>query len=169
MKVSELLKSNWTAKENFTGPRVHNDMVLAINTTPGTENVKVGDYAVVQIQIEGTDAQLNPETSEKTYIRSGKNTNKTGTQRSFSVTGERYIGDAAQDFMLSHDIKFGSGASVITDYVYFDMITGKGEKGTVAIIVNSDGGGDASSGLEIDIELRQNGGNPEEFTYSATA
>lgn len=169
MKVSELLKSDWTAKADFTGPRVHNDMILAINTTPGTANVKVSDYAVVQIQIEGTDAQLNPETSEKVYIRSGKNTNKTGTQRSFSVTGERYIGDEAQDFMLSHEIKYGSGSDVITDYVYFDMLTGKGEKGTVAIIVNSDGGGDASSGLEIDVELMQNGGNPTKFTYSATA
>lgn len=167
MKISELLK-DWTAKTDLTGPRVHNDMILAINTTPDVENVEVNDYAVVQIQIEGTEAELNPETSEKTYIRSGKNTNKTGTQRSFSVTGERYIGDAAQDFMLSHKIKYGSGADVITDYVYFDMATGKGEKGTVAIIVNSDGGGDASSGLEIDIELRQNGGNPTEFTYSAT-
>lgn len=168
MKVSELLK-DWTAKTDFVGPRVHNDMVLAINTTPGTENVKVADYAVVQIQIEGTDAELNPETSEKVYIRSGKNTNKTGTQRGFSITGERYIGDEAQDYMFKHEIKYGSGADVITDYVYFDMMTGVGEKGTVAIIVNSDGGGDASSGLEIDVELLQNGGNPSKFTYSPTA
>lgn len=166
MKVSELM-ANVTLKSDFSGGLTHNDMVLAINTKPGT-NTSVGDYAVLQIQIEGTEAELNPETSDKTYIRSGKSTNKTGNQRTFSVTGERYVGDEAQDFIFSHDIKFGTGAEVVTDYVYFDMITGKGEKGTVMISVNTDGGGDASSGLEIDVELMQNGAKPSEFTYSAT-
>lgn len=167
MKVSELM-ANVTLKTDFSGGLTHNDMVLAINTKPGT-NTSVGDYAVLQIQIEGTEAELNPETSDKTYIRSGKSTNKTGNQRTFSVTGERYVGDEAQDFIFSHDIKFGTGAEVVTDYVYFDMITGKGEKGTVMISVNTDGGGDASSGLEIDVELMQNGAKPTSYTYSKTA
>lgn len=167
MKVSELM-ANVTLKSAFSGGLTHNDMVLAINTKPGT-NTTVGDYAVLQIQIEGTEAELNPETSDKTYIRSGKSTNKTGNQRTFSVTGERYVGDEAQDFIFSHDIKFGTGAEVVTDYVYFDMITGKGEKGTVMISVNTDGGGDASSGLEIDVELMQNGAKPTSYTYSKTA
>lgn len=164
MKVSELM-ANVTLKSDFSGGLTHNDMVLAINTKPGT-NTSVGDYAVLQIQIEGTEAELNPETSDKTYIRSGKSTNKTGNQRTFSVTGERYVGDEAQDFIFSHAIKFGTGAEVVTDYVYFDMITGKGEKGTVMISVNTDGGGDASSGLEIDVELMQNGAKPTSYTYS---
>lgn len=167
MKVSELM-ANVTLKSDFSGGLTHNDMVLAINTKPGT-NTSVGDYAVLQIQIEGTEAELNPETSDKTYIRSGKSTNKTGNQRTFSVTGERYVGDEAQDFIFSHNIKFGTGAEVVTDYVYFDMITGKGEKGTVMISVNTDGGGDASSGLEIDVELMQNGAKPTSYTYSKTA
>lgn len=167
MKVSELM-ANVTLKTDFSGGLTHNDMVLAINTKPGT-NTSVGDYAVLQIQIEGTEAELNPETSDKTYIRSGKSTNKTGNQRTFSVTGERYVGDEAQDFIFSHAIKFGTGAEVVTDYVYFDMITGKGEKGTVMISVNTDGGGDASSGLEIDVELMQNGAKPTSYTYSKMA
>lgn len=167
MKVSELM-ANVTLKTDFSGGLTHNDMVLAINTKPGT-NTSVGDYAVLQIQIEGTEAELNPETSDKTYIRSGKSTNKTGNQRTFSVTGERYVGDEAQDFIFSHAIKFGTGAEVVTDYVYFDMITGKGEKGTVMISVNTDGGGDASSGLEIDVELMQNGAKPTSYTYSKTS
>ena len=167
MKVSELM-ANVTLKTDFSGGLTHNDMVLAINTKPGT-NTSVGDYAVMQIQIEGTEAELNPETSDKTYIRSGKSTNKTGNQRTFSVTGERYVGDEAQDFIFSHAIKFGTGAEVVTDYVYFDMITGKGEKGTVMISVNTDGGGDASSGLEIDVELMQNGAKPTSYTYSKTS
>ena len=169
MKVSELM-ANVTLKTDFSGGLTHNDMVLAINTNPGkTPAANVGDYAVLQIQIEGTEAELNPETSDKTYIRSGKSTNKTGNQRTFSVTGERYVGDEAQDFIFSHAIKFGTGAEVVTDYVYFDMITGKGEKGTVMISVNTDGGGDASSGLEIDVELMQNGAKPTSYTYSKTS
>lgn len=167
MKVSELM-ANVTLKTDFSGGLTHNDMVLAINTKPGT-NAAPADYAVLQVQIEGTEAELNPETSDKTYIRSGKSTNKTGNQRTFSVTGERYVGDEAQDFIFSHAIKFGTGAEVVTDYVYFDMITGKGEKGTVMISVNTDGGGDASSGLEIDVELMQNGAKPTSYTYSKTS
>lgn len=167
MKVSELMK-DVQLKADFKGGLVHNDMVLAINTTPGTSNTKPNDYAVLQINIEGTEASLNPETSDKTYIRSGKATNKTGNQRTFSITGERYIGDEAQDFIFSHAIKFGIGSACVTDYVYFNMLTGKGEKGTVMAIVNTDGGGDASGGLEIDVELKQNGAAPTEYTYSAT-
>lgn len=168
MKVSELM-ANVTLNPDFEGGLVHNDMVLAINTEPNaTPATPVGDYAVLQIQIEGHEAELNPETSDKTYIRSGKSTNRTGIQRTFSVTGERYVGDEAQDFIFSHKVKFGTGSSVVTDYVYFDMITGKGEKGTVMISVNTDGGGDASTGLEIDVDLQQNGAAPTEYTYSAS-
>lgn len=165
MKLSELMKEV-SLKADFEGGLTHNDMVLAINTTPGTDT-PVSDYAVLQIYIEGTEAELNPETSDKTFIRTGKSTNKTSTQRTFSVTGERYVGDAAQDFIFSHEIKFGTGAKVVTDYVYFDMITGKGEKGTVMIAVNTDGGGDASTGLEIDVDLMQNGAAPTEFDWSS--
>lgn len=167
MKLSELMK-DITVNPSFEGGLVHNDMVLAIDTTPNASSpTDVADYAVVQIQIEGTEASLNPETSSKTYIRSGTASAKTGNQRTFKVSGERYIGDAAQDFMLSHKVKFGIGADCATNYVYFDMRTGKGEKGTVMVSVNTDGGGDASGGLEIDIDLMQNGLAPVEYNYTA--
>lgn len=165
MKLSELM-AGVTVNPNYNGVLTHNDMVLAINTAPGTET-DVKNYAVVQLGIEGTPASLNPETSEKTYIRSGKASTKTGNQRTFSVTGERYVGDAAQDYMLSRDIKYGIGNDVVTEYVYFDMRTGKGEKGTVMISVNADGEGDATGGCEIDISLMQNGAAPTEYTWTA--
>ena len=143
-------------------------MVLAIDISGGT-NTAVDDYAVLQVQIEGTEATLDAETSDKTYIRTGKSTQKTGTQRVFSVSGERYVGDEAQDFIFSHKIKYGTGADVEVPYVYFDMRTGKGEKGTVIIVVNTDGGGDASGGLEVDVELKQSGTKPVEYTYTKTS
>ena len=52
-------------------------------------------------------------------------------------------------------------------YVYFSILTGKGEKGTVSIIVNSDGGGNAGENSSISIDLRSVGTAPTEYTYSA--
>ena len=49
------------------------------------------------------------------------------------------------------------------------MFTGKGEKGTVSIIVNSDGGGNAGENASIDIDLKKSGNAPEEFDYATAA
>ena len=166
MKVSELMK-DVTLDTSFEGGLTHNDMVLAIDVSEG-HDAKEDDYAVLQIQIEGTEATLDAETSEKTYIRTGKNTQKTGTQRSFSVSGERYVGDEAQNYIFAHKIKYGTGTDVVVPYIYFNMRTGEGEKGNATVIVNTDGGGDASGGLEIDVELKQYGGEPKAFTYTKT-
>ena len=117
--------------------------------------------------IAGLDAQLNPVTQDKQYIRAGQSTTKTGTQRSFAVTGDRYVGDDAQDFCLSHAMKYGTGSGVVTNYIYFNILTGKGEKGQCSIIVNSDGSGNAGESSAVDIEFKKIGSNPAEYTYSA--
>ena len=135
MKLSELM-AGFTPDEGFEGWVTNDDWVFAINLTPGTPTTQVSDYGVVQMGIEGLDAQLNPITSEKTYIRAGQSTQRTGTQRSFAVTGDRYIGDEVQDYIFSHAIKYGTGNAVVTDYVYFNVLNGKGEKGQVSIIAN---------------------------------
>lgn len=166
MKVSELMQG-YTPDENYEGNVTADDWVLAINTTPSAKDTAVADYAVVDMCIEGVDAQLNPATSEKTYIRAGSSTMKTGASRSFAITGDRYVGDEAQDFMLSHAMKYGQGKGVMTDYVYFCILTGKGEKGRVSIIVNSEGSGSAGESSSIDIQLSQVSKMPEEYTYSA--
>lgn len=168
MKLSELMKG-YTPNPDFEGWVTNDDYVLAINLTPGTPSTKETDYGVVQMGIEGLDAQLNPITVDKTYIRAGQSTQRTGTQRSFSLTGDRYIGDEVQDYIFSHAIKYGTGNSVITDYVYFDILTGKGEKGQVSIIINSDGGGNAGESSAIDVEFKKVGSVPAEYTYSAGA
>lgn len=165
MKLSELM-SGKTPNPDYEGWVTNDDFVLAINLTPGTPATAVSDYGVVQMGIEGLDSQLNPITVDKTYIRAGQSTQRTGTQRSFALTGDRYIGDDVQDYIFSHAIKYGTGNAVITDYVYFDILTGKGEKGKVTIIVNSDGGGNAGESAAIDVEFRKVGAVPEEYTYS---
>ena len=137
MKLSELM-TNYTPNADYEGWVTNDDYVFAINLTPETASTAVTDFAVVEMGIAGLDAQLNPITQDKTYIRAGQNTMKTGTQRSFSVTGDRYVGDEAQDYCLAHATKYGTGNKVVTDYVYFNVLTGKGEKGQCSIIVNSD-------------------------------
>ena len=166
MTVKELMKK-YNPNPNYEGYVTNDDYVLAINT--GGESVKEEEYQVVEIGVSGLDSQMNPITTDKTYIRAGQSTMKTGTQRSFKVSGDRYVGDEAQDYMLSHGMKYGTGNSVVTDYIYFNSLNGKGEKGRVSIIVNSDGSGNAGESSAVDIELKKNGSIPSEYTYSAVA
>lgn len=166
MKLSELMKGH-TPDAAFEGFVTADDMVLAIDVSANQE-AEVGDYAVVQIGIEGVDPSLNSETKDAQYLRSGKSSTKTGTQRQFGITGDMYIGDEAQDFMLSHKIKYGTGQTVIVNYVFFNMLTGKGEKGTATVAVNSDGSGNSGDNAGIDIQLSKVGNAPEEFTYGST-
>lgn len=168
MKLSELM-ANATINPDFTGFVTNDDYVLAVDCgeTPATDFDSVADFAVVQLGVAGLDSNLNPITQDKTYIRAGQSTAKTGNQRSFSVTGDRYAGDEFQDFALSHEIKYGTGQTVIRKYVYFNIITGKGERGDCCIIVNSDGSGEAGNSSEIDIELKKSGSAPAEFNYTA--
>lgn len=169
MKLSALMEKV-TVNPQFTGFVTNDDWVLAVDCgeTAAADFTSASDFAVVQMGIAGLDSNMNPVTVDKTYIRAGQSTAKTGNQRSFSVTGDRYIGDEFQDFALSHAIKYGTGQTVIRKYVYFNIITGKGESGDCVIIVNSDGSGEAGNSSEIDIELKKSGSQPEEYNWSAT-
>lgn len=168
MKVSELM-ANHELNPNFEGIVTNDDWVLAVDCgeTAATDWTSANDFAVVQLGIAGLDSNLNPITQDKTYIRAGQSTVKTGNQRSFALTGDRYEGDEFQDFALSHKIKYGVGQTVVRKYVYYNIITGTGEQGEVCIIVNSDGSGEAGNSAEIDIELKKSGAAPTEFSYSA--
>ena len=170
MKLAELM-ANHTINSNFTGFVTNDDFVLAVDCgeTAATDFSNVEDFAVVQMGVAGLDSNLNPITQDKIYIRAGQSTTKTGNQRSFSITGDRYTGDEFQDFALSHAIKYGTGQSVVRKYVYFNVVTGVGEQGEGSIIVNSDGSGEAGNNAEIDIELKKSGAAPAEYTYSVGA
>ena len=167
MKLSALM-AGATVNPSFTGFVTNDDWVLAVDCgeTAATDFESVSDFAVVQMGVAGLDSNLNPITQDKVYIRAGQSTAKTGNQRSFSVSGDRYIGDEFQDFALSHAIKYGTGQTVVRKYVYFNIVTGKGESGECVIIVNSDGSGEAGNSSEIDIELKKSGAAPAEYTWS---
>ena len=99
MTLTELMNGK-TPSPTFEGWVTADDWVLAVDcgTTPATDFTSAKDFAVVQMGVTGLDAQLNPVTQDKQYIRAGQSTMKTGNQRSFAVSGDRYVGDAFQDF-----------------------------------------------------------------------
>lgn len=167
MKLSELMKGR-APDPNFEGFVTNDDMVLAVDIS-GAEDTAPGDFVVVQMGIDGLDAQNNPVTVDKQYIRAGKSTTKTGNQRSFKVGGDRYVGDPFQDYACSPAIMQGVGQAVIVPYVYFCLLNGKGERGTVSIITNSDASGSAGENAGIDIELKKVGSAPEAWGYEAPA
>lgn len=165
MKLSELM-AEFTPNPEFEGFATNDDFVLAINTTGDSGSATVGNYIVVQVGVTSHEASLETETDDKQYIRTGKVTTKTGTQRTFSVSGDRYHGDAFQDWAMGLDIMFGHGAKVVTDYVYFSMLTGKGEQGKVSVVVQEDQTGDAGENAGFSVDLLGQG-TPKAYTYAA--
>lgn len=164
MTLAELMKDK-APKSTFEGFVTNDDWVLAAGLI---KDATEGEFVVVQMGVAGLDAQMNPVEQTKQYIRAGQTSMKTATQRTFKATGDRYIGDPFQDFAFSHTIRYGVGQAVVVPYVYFCILNGKGEKGTVSIIVNSDGSGNAGESSAIDIDLKKIGAMPEEYTYGDT-
>lgn len=153
---------------DYEGYVTNDDWVLAVDISGGTAT-HPDEYVVAQMGVAGLDAQLNPVTQDKQYIRQGQTTIKTGTQRTFKVSGDRYIGDEFQDHCFSHVVKYGTGNSVVAPYVYFNVLNGKGEKGTASIIVNSDASGNAGESSGVDIDIKKAGEMPTEYTYAKKA
>lgn len=164
MTVSEAItKSGITPSASYTGIETANDFVLAfqIDSTQTKEN----QWVVCADHVKEHSGSLNATTEDSQYIRTGNVTEKTGTQRTLAVNGDRCVGDAFQDFVLSHKIVYGTGSDVIVPYIYFSLRTGKGEKGSAAIIVTSDVGGAAGSKATFACDVKAIG-TPDEFDYS---
>ena len=169
MKLSELM-AGVTPSVDYEGWVTADDWVLAVDcgTTAAADFTTADDFAVVEMGVTGLDANMNPVTQDKTYIRAGTSTMKTGNQRSFAPSGDSYIGDEFQDFCMTHNIKYGVGSKVVRKYVYFNILNGKGEKGEVSIIVDSDSSGAAGESAGFSVTLKKSGAAPAEYTYTAS-
>lgn len=163
LTVSQLMTGK-TPVADYEGITTADDMVLAVSFNNAT---KVDDYIVAQLGIKGVESSLNPETQESQYIRQGKSTVKTGTQRTFTITGDRFLGDDFQDKALA--TKFETGQGVVIDYVWFNILTGKGEKGKASVMVEQDSGGNAGDNANFSISLNSVGEKPTEYTYTTGA
>ena len=141
-----------------TGEYVGRDMVLGLDcSATTTASAQPGSFTYVGAHVEDYGAQLEPKTEDKSYVYEGDSTVKTSTQRVFTVAGQAYISDDFMDFIRSFGVKFGRGSAVQRRYVYFHSGTGKGETGTVTIIVNNDGNGGASDPADVEVELKSCG------------
>lgn len=166
MKLTELMGILPTPNPSFTGAVTNDDNILAIDTSE-TQDADFGEFVVAQDMIAGVDAQLNATSANKTYIREGQSDTKTGTQRTFAVTGDRQVGSEFQDYCLDPARLHAVGEKCNVRYIWFCALTGKGEQGKVTILVNSDGSGNAGENAGIDIQMRKTGPVPTPYTYSA--
>lgn len=139
--------------------------VLAVDLADTSANDPSG-YIVANEGITEHSGSLNPQTTDTQYIHSGQRTAKTGNQRQFALSGDRFSGDPFQDAVLAHGMKYGLGNAIIRDYVYFNALTGKGEKGKIAIMVEDDTAGGAGENATFSATLYAQG-TPTEYTYSA--
>lgn len=168
MTVAEAItKSGITPSASYTGIETADDFVFAIQTE-SDKQTKENAWIVCADHVKEHSGSLNATTEDSQYIRTGNVTDKTGTQRTLAVNGDRCVGDAFQDFVLSHKIVYGTGSDVIVPYIYFSLRTGKGEKGTCTLIVTSDAGGAAGSPATFACDVKGIG-TPDEFNYTAAA
>lgn len=163
MKLSELM-NGVTPNDKFAGIVTAGDMVLAVDFSGAAQNPS--EYIVADEGVTEQSGALEAVTAESTYLRSGSTTTKTGTKRTFTVTGDRFAGDAFQDALMEHKLKYGTGQTVVKPYVYFNMLTGKGEKGFLSISIENDNSGaaGANAGWSATLTAR---GTPTEYTYAA--
>jgi len=140
-------------------------MVLAINLN-GTDATEFGDYIVAQVQINEHSGSLEAQTVDSQYVRAGSVTTKTGTTRTITVSGDRYVGDQFQDLLLAHGMKYGTGSAVRRDYVYFSILNGVGETGEATIVVEEDAAGAAGENLSFSATLTSTE-TPREYEFSA--
>ena len=166
MTVKELITAvGFTPGTKKAGEVKTNHYILGIQTE--NTQTKETDYTVAGPHVEALGSGIEAETEDASYMYEGKSTSRTSAQRTFSISGKRLAGDAFQDWACSHKIKYGTGSDVVVPYVYFDAITGEGEKGKLTINVTSDGDGDANTLAAFTVEA-SSVGIPEEYTYSAT-
>ena len=161
MTITELMNGR-TVNADYEGIATTDDFVLAIKTATTQTDPK--QYIVVQGGVTSYGASISSETEDKQYIRTGKSTSRKDAQRKFTVAGDRMCADDAQEFLL--DLKFATGGRARVDYVYFNILTGKGEQGTLTVDVTEDAGGDAGSNATFSINLAGTQ-KPSEYVYSA--
>lgn len=165
MTVTEALTAaGLTPAASYSGEERTDDWILAIKT--GSSQTVPAKYDVVADHVREHSGAINATTTESTYIRTGTVVQRTGASRQLTINGDRCVGDDAQDYLLSHAVKYGTGMAVHTNYVYFSALTGKGETGECTINVTSDVGGAANAPATFAAELRSVG-TPSEYTYAA--
>ena len=165
MTITELMNGKET-NPSYKGILTTDDYVLAINTDPTNVSPKKdNEYHVLEKGVKGYPSNLNPKEKTRQFIRGGEQTVVLSKQATYNVTGVRFVGDEAQDFLLGYKVMFGVGQDVITDYIYFDIKTGNGWKGKCSISVNSIAEGEAGDDAGFSCSLKGTEIAPKEWSY----
>ena len=167
MTLSELFtEAGYTPSDAFEGVAMGQDYVLAVDCSAEGTGEDPKTFAIATVHAENNNPSLESSTNDANFLYEGKSSTKTDTQRTFNVSAQRMFGDEFQDFVCSHAITYGKGSTVVRPYVYFSLLTGKGEQGKVMISVNNNGGGAAGEPATVDVDLKAQG-TPTEYTYAA--
>ena len=167
MKISELMADKHP-DPMYEGLTAVDDIVVAIDTNPSGMEKSVtadNDYEVLQKGITGQPMNLNPEEITRQFVRGGKQTTVTAKQLTIDISGTRYHGDPAQDYLMDDSRIFAVGQDVVTNFIYFDIKTGKGFKGKAAISLSSANQGSAGDDATFACSLKSTEVAPSPWTY----
>ncbi|MBO5475521.1 MAG: hypothetical protein J5982_03315 [Bacilli bacterium] len=155
--------------------------VLVIDDKTGTSGKE--NYVRVGKGFTNFTKASNSTIDQKFYIdESGYgNSEKTGMQTIYSLTGDRVVGDPANDFIVGCYEKLGD--DVITTAVQYDEYAPvaseagsyEAKKFTCMVNCTNDGSGDGGGILAVEAEIHQNGKaiegtyNPTTKTFTAKA
>lgn len=73
MKPSELMADK-VPNKSYKGEVMADHYILAVDCTDKGDAASPDEYAVIGENTSGVDAQVNAETKDKAYVRSGKST-----------------------------------------------------------------------------------------------
>ena len=137
--------------------------VLVIDDKKGTSGKE--NYVRVGKGFTNFTKASNSTIDQKFYIdEAGKGTsNKTGMQTIYSLTGDRVVGDPANDYIVSCYEKLGD--DVITTAVQYDEYAPvadqagcfEAQKFECMVNCTNDGSGDCGAVLAVEAEIHQNG------------
>lgn len=166
MNLAELMQDT-APSASLAGIATADDFVFALDFE-NNPDADPNTYLVAQEGLTEVSGAMSTQTQSNTYLRAGEVTTVTGHSKAFSLSGDRYRNDPFQEAILAHALKWGTGTSVIRPYVYFDMLTGKGEKGRVAISIEGDfaNGAGGNAGISATFNVQ---GKPAEYTYTPPA
>lgn len=136
--------------------------VLVINDKKGTSGKE--NYVRVGKGFTNFTKASNSTINQKFYIdEAGKGTSdKTGMQTIYSLTGDRVVGDPANDYIVSCYEKLGD--DVITTAVQYDEYAPvadqagcfEAQKFECMVNCTNDGSGDGGAVLAVEAEIHQN-------------
>lgn len=139
-------------KQNFV---LMNDFLLEIDVAPeGAEPT----WSALRAGITGFEPSGNEETDQSQYMDGNgyASTTVTGKQETYSVSGHRKIGDPAQDYIYSYEVKHGLGNARETQSRVTDP-NGEQITGPVTLTAIEGPSGDAGTKGEISFEIHFNG------------